>query len=164
MVYTSRGSILINKSPCGFFGSSCGLGLGDPLSPYLFILAMEILSLKVEGLRLEGAIVSVSPVQPTPRHLLYADNILIFLKAYKRELRRLLDLLSTYQDSSGQCFNLQKNQLFLGKYSVTRASMVTRLLPIPQASLPSVFLGVRPLILQKFQTFSLQWNVGFLES
>ena len=37
-------SILVNGSPEGFFGSSHELRQGDPLSPLLFLLIMEVLS------------------------------------------------------------------------------------------------------------------------
>ena len=80
--------------------------------------------------------------EKNPCHLLYADDILLSIKAYKRGLRSAQELLSKYQVSSGQCFNLQKSQLFTGKCSARRARMIKGLLHIPQALLPSTYLGV----------------------
>ena len=53
-------SILINGSPCGFFGSTRGLRQGDPLSPLLFVLVMDALGRMLDKAVLEGCMFGFS--------------------------------------------------------------------------------------------------------
>lgn len=68
-----------NGSLCGYFPSGRGLRQGDPLSPHLFVLAIEVLSL----------ILHKRSIQPTFKHhwrakscklthLCFADDLLVF--------------------------------------------------------------------------------------
>ena len=83
---TVRFSILINGSPCGFFGSSRGLRQGDLLSPLLFVLVMEALGRMLDKAVHEGCLSGFSVGNSEGRslavsHLLFADDTLIFCDA-----------------------------------------------------------------------------------
>ncbi|RVW51943.1 Transposon TX1 uncharacterized 149 kDa protein [Vitis vinifera] len=80
--------ILINETPIGFFVSSRGLRQMDPLSPFLFILAIEVFSniLKkaLEGGFIQGFLASErGGMGTTMSHLLLANDTLIFSDSSK---------------------------------------------------------------------------------
>ena len=52
-ISTAQFSVLFNGSPANFFGNLRGLREGDPLSPMLFLVMMEVFSKMMK--RVEGA-------------------------------------------------------------------------------------------------------------
>ncbi|WMV25045.1 hypothetical protein MTR67_018430 [Solanum verrucosum] len=99
-------SILINRNPCEFFPSNRGLRQGDPLSPFLFILAMEGLSNLFHTARANGWIRGFKVGENTRNnleitHLQYADDTLVFCGAVKEHMLILRVILNIFEAVSG---------------------------------------------------------------
>jgi hypothetical protein len=104
--------ILINGQPSKSFSPERGLRQGDPLSPYLFILCADVLlglihkaanSKEIHGIK-------VARTAPQLSHLFFADDSLLFSRASSHEATKILDILATYEQASGQMVNLDKSE------------------------------------------------------
>lgn len=78
-ISTPTFSIMVDGTPHRFIASTRGLWQDDPLSPYLLYVAMEFFSLFMEDA--SQLIQPISSIQPIISHLLYADDVMIFLSA-----------------------------------------------------------------------------------
>jgi hypothetical protein len=79
ILHSVRLSVLVNGSVVGFFACKRGVRQGDPLSPLLFCLAEEVLSIAIEVERVSG---SLQPMPYCwgiflPTHILYVDDVFI---------------------------------------------------------------------------------------
>jgi len=104
--------VLFNGGVLDDFRPSCGVRQGDPISPYLFVIAAEGLScLLKNGIR--G--IEVAPTAPEVNHLLFADDSLLFFEASNDEARRVRDLLQVYCNASVQRINADKSSIYFSK-------------------------------------------------
>uniref|UniRef100_A0A2N9HI63 Reverse transcriptase domain-containing protein n=1 Tax=Fagus sylvatica TaxID=28930 RepID=A0A2N9HI63_FAGSY len=110
-------SILINGGKSNFFTPTRGLRQGDPLSPYLFILCQEVLSRIIEREHATGSIqgVKMNVGGPSFTNVMYADDIMLFAKASRREAAALNTCLEKYCDWSGQLINRDKSGVIFSK-------------------------------------------------
>lgn len=114
---TSR--ILLNGIPGKPIRHQHGLRQGDPLSPMLFILAMEPLQRILDKATHVGLL---NPAGADPikfRTSLYADDAALFVRPTLADVRPTLadvtnvhGLLQAFGDATGLKINLQKSQLF----------------------------------------------------
>ena len=90
-----------------FFNIERGCRQGDPISPYLFNLCVEVLAImirhnkEVKGILLEGKEYCL---------LQYADDTCVFLDGIEKSLNSALDLLFQFSKYSGLKPNIEKTQ------------------------------------------------------
>ena len=75
--------VLVNGTPIDFFSTYKGLRQGDPLSPYLFVLIMEVFSSLIARAREKGFIRGFKVIGrggegANVSHLLLANNTHLF--------------------------------------------------------------------------------------
>lgn len=112
--YSSKVSVLVNGSPTKEFTPSRGFRQGDPLSPLLFNLVMEVLHVmfnKAEELGLFKG-VSIGGGGAIISHLQYTDDIIIFLNNDTKSIEGVNSVLQSFFVLTGLRINFQKSKLF----------------------------------------------------
>ena len=95
-------SILINGSPSPFFKGTRGIKQGCPLSPYLYIMAIEGFSRLIINAK-ENKLFSGIKVTITQflTHLLYVDDILIIGDGTLADWKHLKGIIDIFCGTSG---------------------------------------------------------------
>ena len=100
----------------GFFKSSRGLRQGDPISPYLFVIAMEAFAKIVEKEIMKGKFeYHWRCKESNITHLCFADDLIMFCRADKHSIRTFKDALDIFQYWSGLGANSDKSNIFLSR-------------------------------------------------
>ncbi|XP_019170961.1 PREDICTED: uncharacterized protein LOC109166463 [Ipomoea nil] len=112
-VHSVRYRVLVNGKPSEEIVPTRGLKQGDPLSPYLFIICAEGLSLLLQDSQTKGLLhgCRVARGAPPISHLFFADDSLLFFKANLQEALEVKKCLGVYEAFSGQAVNFQKSSI-----------------------------------------------------
>ena len=140
-------SVKINGVLEGYFQCKSGLRQGDPLSPYLFVLSMEILTIYLNTTlqNCESFVFHWRTKQLKLSHVIFADDIFVFCKGEQASIKILLDSVSHFCDCSGLKLNKEKCQAFFCNVPADIVRDTISEYGFSQGSLPITYLGL-PLI------------------
>lgn len=149
-IISPRFFVSLNGNLAGYFKGANGLRQGDPLSPYLFVLAMEVFyKLMLEytkagfGFKFHHR---CSKLQIT--HLCFTDDLLIFSEADKSSISIIQAPLREFESLSGLKVNPSKSSMFCSGISLSMKAALLDSLQMKEGKLPVRYLGV-PLISSK---------------
>lgn len=110
-------SLIWNGQRLPSFASFRGLRQGDPLSPYLFVICMEKLSLAIsEAVQTsKWHPIKVAKDGPYFSHFFSADDVFLFSKATCSQTRFIVDLFARFSVFSRLRINVAKSRSFFSK-------------------------------------------------
>ncbi|CAM0910858.1 unnamed protein product [Alopecurus aequalis] len=142
-------AVLINGQASDTFVSTRGIRQGCPLSPTLFILAINELSLTLQEALQDNHLtgIKLGPNCPPIHSLLFADDLLVCGDASILEATRIKQLLDAFCRSSGQFPNWSKSGILFSKHVPPQVAQDIRsVFPVPLTDASFLHLG-HPLIL-----------------
>ncbi|CAK9142540.1 unnamed protein product [Ilex paraguariensis] len=158
-------SVNINGELEGFFPSARGLRQGDPLSPYLFVLAMEVLSLSTNQrinsnaqFKFHWRCKKLKLCQLT-----FADDLLMFCHGDIQSATTLKEALNQFPWLSGLQVNPKKSSLFMAAVDPQDTKQIIDLFDFPKGNLPIRYLGI-PLISTRMRTIHCLPLIKIIES
>jgi hypothetical protein len=149
---TASSRVLFNGEEGASISHRRGLRQGDPLSPLLFILAMEPLP-RIFALATEEGI--LSPLAGSIRCSLYADDVALFIKPTTGEVAATKAILQVFGEVSGLVVNLTKSQAIPIRCDGISIDTILQPVGLQITTLPCTYLGM-PLSLRRLRRIDIQ--------
>ncbi|GJS75277.1 hypothetical protein Tco_0725158 [Tanacetum coccineum] len=137
----------LNGDIHGFFKGKRGLRQGDPLSPYLFTLVMEVLTLMLkrrvrlsESFRYHNHCEELQII-----NVCFADDLFIFARGDVESASVIMEALHEFKSTSGLVPSIPKSTAFFCNVLNHVKMAILNIMPFSEGELPIKYLGF-PLI------------------
>jgi hypothetical protein len=139
---TTTSRILLNGAPGRPIKHARGLHQGDPLSPILFILAIDPLQRMLDMATQQGLLTPIGADPIKFRTSLYANDAMLFLRPIASDVSNLQRLLHQFGVATRLCTNIQKSEIFPIRCEGIDIPAVLGQFQVQLGSLPCKYLGL----------------------
>ena len=148
-ITTATFSVQVNGELAGFFNNSRGLRQGCALSPYLFVICMNVLSHMID----KAAVTRNIGYHPKCKnigltHLCFADDLMVFVDGQRRSIEGIIHIFQEFAGRSGLKISLEKSMIYLAGVSDQNRDTITANFPFATGHLPVRYLGL-PLLTKR---------------
>uniref|UniRef100_A0A8R7R6Y0 Reverse transcriptase domain-containing protein n=1 Tax=Triticum urartu TaxID=4572 RepID=A0A8R7R6Y0_TRIUA len=147
--------VLLNGKPGPTIWHRCGFRQGDPLSPQLFVLAVDTLSRLLRRATETGILQQLHPRRPIPAVSLYADDVILFCHPTQGDTMAVKGVLQLFGRASGLQVNFLKSSATLIYCDADDVAPIIDALGCPIVDLPITYLGI-PLAIKRPSAALLQ--------
>jgi mannosylglycoprotein endo-beta-mannosidase len=147
--------VLLNGLPLDAIQHGRGLRQGDPLSPLLFILAIDPLHRILQVATEKGLLNKLNGRVARFRVSMYADDAVLFLKPTSQDADNLKRILSHFGKVTGLQTNIQKSSVTSIRCDNIDLDTVLTNLPLSRANFPLKYLGL-PLTPRRLKRIDFQ--------
>lgn len=153
---TSSSAILLNGCPCDNIRHRRGLRQGDPLSPYLFILAIDVLNNIFELATQQGFLSKLKGRQAKLRISMYADDAVIFSNPRREDITCIMEIMKAFGEATGLQINMHKSSVATIRCAGLDMDDILQNFPGLRVNFPLQYLGL-PLTLGRLKMVHLQY-------
>ncbi|GJS40876.1 RNA-directed DNA polymerase, eukaryota, reverse transcriptase zinc-binding domain protein [Tanacetum coccineum] len=149
-VKTSKFSICVNGETHGYFEGGKGLRQGDPISPYLFTLVMDVFSLLLSSniQKAKKFKFHYGCKESKLSNMCFADDLLVLCNRDVDSVDVIKQSMEQFSSISGLFPNIGKSTIFFGSVPLNVQNEILRDVPFQVGNLPIKYFGV-PLIAKK---------------
>ncbi|GJR80293.1 putative RNA-directed DNA polymerase [Tanacetum coccineum] len=143
-------SLSLNGDIHGFFKGKRGLRQGDPLSPYLFTLVMEVLTLMLNRKVNSSGMLRFYKHCEELRiiNVCFADDLFIFARGDLDSARVIMESLEEFKATLGLIPSLPKSTAFFYNVLNHVKLAILNIMPFAEGTLPVKYLGVLLILLR----------------
>jgi hypothetical protein len=138
----------VNGEPGDLICHQRGLRQGDPLSPVLFIIVMDVLNSLISKANERGLLQPIFRRGNGLQVSLCADDVVMFLQPHRDELSLVKENLNIFWSASGLVTNIRKSSVMPIRCQDQDMEVVQTTLPCSMVEFPCKYLGL-PLSVKK---------------